>query len=111
MLADIIGHGGAGAVEIEALGQFVGQQGKVERLTVRQKFGHKVVGNGRPGEVVVAPRGLRLEGAAVLQPLMAQLVKTSRAEVEPLGRRTGIELAVVEGGQDFLNVEWRNAVS
>jgi len=39
------------------------------------------------------------------------LVKTSRAEVEPLGSRTGIELAVVEGGQDFLNVERRNAVS
>jgi len=71
MLADIIGHGGAGAVEIEALGQFVGQQGEVEWLTVRQKFGQKLVGGGRPGGVVVAPRGLRLEGAVVLQPLMA----------------------------------------
>ena len=111
MLADIIGHGGAGALEIEALGQFVGQQGKVERLTVRQKLGQELVGGGRPRGVVVAAGGLRLEGTVVLQPLMAQLVKTSPAEVEPLGGRTGIKLAVIEGGQDFLNVERGNAVS
>jgi len=54
---------------------------------------------------------LRLEGTVVLQPLMTQLVKTSQAEVEPLGGRAGIQVAVVEGGQDFLNVEWRDAVS
>jgi len=54
MLADIIGHGGPRAMEIEALGQFVGHQGKVERLTVRQKFGQKLVGGGRPRGVVVA---------------------------------------------------------
>jgi len=111
MLANVIGHRGAGAMEVEALGQFVGQQGKVERLTVRQKFGQKLVGGGRPRGVVVAPRGLRLEGTVVLQPLMAQLVKTSQAEMEPLGGRAGIEVAVVEGGQDFLNIERRNAVS
>jgi hypothetical protein len=98
-------------MEIEALGQFVGHQGKVERLTVRQKFGQKLVGGGRPRGVVVASWGLRLEGTVVLQPLMTQLVKTSQAEVEPLGGRAGIQVAVVEGGQDFLNVEWRDAVS
>ena len=111
MLADIIGHGGAGAMETEALGQFVGQQGEVERLTVRQKFGQELVGGGRPGGVVVAAGGLRLEGTVVLQPLMAQLVKPSQAQVEPLGGRAGIKAAVVEGGQDFLDVERRNAVS
>jgi hypothetical protein len=42
---------------------------------------------------------------------MAQLVKTSQAEVEPLGSRAGSEVAVVEGRQDFLDVERRNAVS
>ena len=41
---------------------------------------------------------------------MAQLVKTSRAEVESLGSGQGIELAVVEGGQDFLDVERRDTV-
>ena len=46
----------------------------------------------------------------ILQPLMAQLVKTSRAEVESLGGGEGIELAVVEGGQDFLDVERRDTV-
>ena len=111
MLADISGYGGAGALEIEALGQFVSQQGKIERLTVRQKVGQELVGGGWPGGVVVAAGRLRLEGTVVLQPLMAQLVKTSQTEVEPLGGRAGIEVAVVEGGQDFLNVKRRNTVS
>ena len=46
----------------------------------------------------------------ILQPLMAPLVETSRAEVESLGGGEGIELAVVEGGQDFLDVERRDTV-
>jgi hypothetical protein len=97
-------------VEVEAAGQFVGQQGEVERLAVRQEFGQKVVGGGRPRGVMVAARGLRLEGPVVLQPLMAQLVKPGRAEVKPLGGGEGIEPTVVEGGENFLDVERRNTV-
>jgi hypothetical protein len=97
-------------VDVEAASQFVGQQGKVERLAVRQEFGQKIVGGGRPRGVMVAARELRLEGTAALQPLMAQLVKPGRAEVKPLGGGEGIQPTVVEGGEDFLDVERRNAV-
>lgn len=41
---------------------------------------------------------------------MAQWVKTGRAEVESLGGGEGIELAVVEGGQDCLDIERRDTV-
>jgi hypothetical protein len=58
---------------------------------------------------MVAARGLRLEGTTVLQPLMAQLVKPGRTEVKALGGGEGIQPTVVEGGEDFLDVERRNA--
>ena len=108
--ADISGHGGAGAVEVEAAGQFVGQQGEVERLAVGQEVGQEIVGRRRPRGVVVAARRLRLEGPVVLQPLMAELVKTGRAQMQSLGGGAGIELAVVEGRQDFLDIERRDAM-
>lgn len=71
VLADISGHGGAGAVEVETAGQFVGQEGKVEGLAVGKKVGQELVGRWRPRGVMVASGRLRLEGPAVLQPLMA----------------------------------------
>lgn len=97
-------------MEVEAAGQFISQQGKVERSAVRQKFGQKVVSGGWPRGVMVAARGLRLEGTAVLQPLMAQLVKPGRTEVKSLGGGEGIQPTVIEGGEDFLDVERWNAV-
>ena len=59
---------------------------------------------------MIAARGLGLEGTAVLQPLVAQLVNPGWAEVQPLGGGEGIEPTVVEGGEDFLDVERRNTV-
>ena len=40
---------------------------------------------------------------------MAQLVKPGRTEVKSLGGGEGIQPTVVEGGEDFLDVERRNA--
>lgn len=54
VLADRGGHGGAGAVEIKTAGQFVGQEGEVERLAVGQDFGQKSVACWRPGGLVIA---------------------------------------------------------
>ena len=59
---------------------------------------------------MVAPRGLRQEGPVVLEPLMAQLVNTGRSEMEPLGSGGRIQWAVIEGGEDFLDVKRRNTV-
>ena len=42
---------------------------------------------------------------------MAQLIEPGGADHEPLSGGEGIQGAVVEGGQDFLDVEGRNAVT
>ena len=54
MLADVGGDGGAGAMEVVAASQFVGQQSEIKRLTVRQKFFEEIVGGLGPRSFVVA---------------------------------------------------------
>ncbi len=66
VLAHVIRHRGASAVEIEATSEFVGQEGEIERLAVGQKLGQEVVDGLGPGRAVVTPGGLRLEGAVIL---------------------------------------------
>ena len=43
VLPDVGSHGGTGAAEVEAAGQFVGQEGEVEGLTVGQEIGQEGV--------------------------------------------------------------------
>jgi hypothetical protein len=111
VLANIRGHGRAGAVEVEAGGQLIGQEGEVEGLAVGQEVGQEVMGGLGPSGVMVAAGGLGLEGAVVLQPLMAELVEAGRGDEESLRGGGGVESAGVEGGDDFLDVERRDAVS
>src|SRR2546427_13006283 len=60
---------------------------------------------------MVATGGGQLEAAAILKPLVAQLVEAGRANHEPLGGGEGIERAVVEGSEDLLDIETGDAVS
>ena len=111
MLTDVGSDGGAGAMEVMAAGQFVGQQSEIEGPTVRQELLEEIVSSLGPGCFVVAARGVELEDRPVLQPLVAQFIKARRTDHEPLGGGEGVECAVVEGGQDFLDEERGNAVS
>ena len=111
MLADVGGHRGAGTVEVMTAGQFVGQQGEVERLAMGQKLDQEIVRRLGPGFFVVAAGGTELKARAVLKPLMAELVETGGTDHEPLGGGEGVERAVVEGAEDFPEVERGNAVS
>ena len=110
VLADISSDGGAGAMEVEAGGQLVGQEGEVEGPAVGQEVGQEVMGGLRPSRARIRAGGLGLEGPVALQPLMAQLIKPGRAQMQSLGGGGGIEWAVVEGRQDFLNVERRDTM-
>ena len=60
---------------------------------------------------MIAARGSEFKGRFVGQPLMAQLVKPSGTDLQ--ARRGGerIELAAIEGGEDFLDVERGDAMS
>ena len=64
-----------------------------------------------PRGLMVAARSGELETGAVLQPLVAQFVETGRRDQEPFGGGEGVEPAVVEGRENFLNEERGNAVS
>lgn len=86
MLADISGHCGAGAVEVELAFQFIGQEGEIKRLAVRQAGGQKVVGSLRPGSLVVAARGGGRKARLITEPLMAQPIELSRTDVQALRR-------------------------
>lgn len=111
MLADVSRDGGAGAAEVMAASQFVGQEGKIERLAVGQKVLEKIMDGLGPGGLMVAAGRSQLETGTVLQPLVAQLVKASGADQQPLGGGEGIERAGIEGGEDFLDIEGGNTVS
>lgn len=105
VLADIGGDGRAGAVEIELTGQFIGQEGEVERLAVGQHAGQVVVGGWRPRGLVIAAGRLGDKAGLVLEPLVAPPVELGRAEVKTLGGGQRVKLAGVEGSEDFLDVE------
>jgi hypothetical protein len=111
MLTNISGNGGPGTMEVVATSQLVGQQSEIERLAVGQKLLEKIVDRFWPEFFVVATGGSQLKAGAVLEPLMAQLVETGRTDHEPLGGGEGVERAVIEGGEDLLDVEGRDAVS
>lgn len=111
MLANIGGDGGAGAMEVVAAGQFVGQEREIERLAVRQELPEEIVSGLGPRGFVVAAGGSQMEAGAILEPLVAQLVEAGRTDQEPLGGGEGVERAGVEGGKDFLNEERGNTVS
>ena len=110
VLPHVGGHRGTGAMEIEPTGQFVGQQGEIQRLVVRQNGGQKAGGGLGPGRLVGPAGRLGRKSGFVLQPLVTQAAELGGAEVQALGGGARIELAGVEGGQDFLDVEGRDAM-
>jgi hypothetical protein len=111
VLADVGGDGGARAMELETPGQFVGEEGKVERLAVGQEVRQEGMSGRGPLGTMVAARGLEGEGALVSEPVMAQFVEAGAADHKALRGDAGIELAGIEGGEDFLGVEGGDAVS
>jgi hypothetical protein len=110
VLADIIGDGGTGAMEVETPGQFVGQEGEVERLAVGQDVGQEIVSGLGPGSLVRAAGGLGSKVLRATEPLVAQFIEARAPDHQPLGGGSGVQLASVAGGEDFLDVERRNAV-
>jgi hypothetical protein len=105
VLADVGGHCGTGAVKVMATGQFVSQEGEVQRLAMGQEPFEEIVDGRWPGVAVIAAGGGGLKTVAILQPLMAQLIEPGGADQEALGSGGGVEGAVVEGGQDFPDEE------
>lgn len=111
VLANISGHCGAGAMEIEFAGQFIGQQGEIKRAAVWQEGGKESVCILGPGFLVVAARSRGGKPGLVTEPLMAQPIELGGTDMQTFRSRACIELAGIKGGQNFLNEQRRNAMS
>lgn len=109
VLRDVMGDGGAGAVEVQAASQFVSQEGEVERLAVWEDGGEEIMSGLRPSRAMIAAGRLRGEAGLVGEPLMAQFIEAGASDQEAFGGGGGIELAGVEGFEDLLDVERRGA--
>ena len=110
MAAHIMGHGGAGTMEVKASGQFIGEQGEVEGLAVGQDVLEVSDGLGGPEAAAGSAGRFGVEGWFVGQPAMAEAIELGRADHQSLGGGGGIQLAEIERGQDVLNKEGRNTV-
>ena len=60
---------------------------------------------------MIAAGGLEGKAVLVTEPLMAQFVETGAADHQPFRGGGGIQLAGVESGEDFLDIEGLEAVS
>lgn len=109
VLLDVVGDSRPGAVEVQTASQFVGQEGEVEGLAVREDVGQEVVRRLRPRGVVIAAGRLRDEAGLVREPLMTQFIEPGASDQEAFGGGVGVELAGVEGCEDLLDVERRGA--
>lgn len=100
MLAAPRGDGGAGALEVEAACEFIGEQREIERAAVREKLGGKSGGLGRPRCGVIAAAGLRSEDPRIGQPAMAQEAELGTADFEACAGTLGIAAPGAEVGEN-----------
>ena len=111
MEAHIMGHGGAGTMEVKSSGQFIGEQGEVERLAVGQDVLEVSDSLGGPEAAAGAAGRFGLEGLFVGQPAMAEAIELCRADHQSLSGGGGIQLTEIESGQDVLDKEGGNTVN
>lgn len=110
VLANVGRDCGPRAVEIEFASQFVGDERKVQWLTVREEISQKISSFLRPDRFMIAAGSCRGKTVFVREPLMTQAIELGLADIQALGGTKRIELARVEGRQNLLNVERGNTV-
>ena len=99
------------AVKSKAPSEFVGDQSAVERLAVWNKGSEEIEDIQGPRLAMVASGGLWDKTGALLPPLGAELVEPSASDAEMLLSGQGVDLAVIEGGENFPHHLGRNTMS
>jgi hypothetical protein len=94
------GDGGAGTMEAEPAGEFIGEQGEIERTAVREKLGGKRPRLRRPRRGVIAAAGLRGEGGRITQPAMAQGIEPRAADLQARAGRGHVAASRIEVIED-----------
>jgi len=75
VLAHVGSHCGAGAMEVEALGEFVSQHCKIQGLTVRQNACQEIIGLLGPRGFVITAGGPGDEGGLLGEPPVTQTIE------------------------------------
>jgi hypothetical protein len=103
LLPDVGGHGRARTLEPEPAFEFIGQEGEIQGLTVRQDVGQELAGLLWPVGTVIAAGGLQLEVFLVQQPLMAQAIQPAAFNPQPFSGSIRIQQTRVKAREDFLD--------
>lgn len=111
MLAHKGGHRCPGALETELPAEFLGQERKVQRLTMGDDVPQEIVGGRGPGLPVIAAGKFRGKSRLVPEPSRAQAVKLCHAQVQALGGGVCVQLALIEGADDLLHEQRRDPMS
>lgn len=75
-----------------------------------QDLDQKLMNRRGPGGTVVSARRCRFEARPALEPLMAQLVEAATTQEQAFHGRLGVEVPIIERGQDLLDVKRTGAV-
>jgi hypothetical protein len=75
---------------------------------MRQAIGQELVGWRRPRCLVITAGRFGYKAGFVAEPLVTQAIELSGADVESLGSGQSVELAGVEGREDFLDIDRGN---
>ncbi len=105
------GDGGARAVEVQTAGEFIGEQGEIDRAAVREELAGEVGGVLRPGRGMIAAAGQRTESGGIAQPAETQRVELGAIDFQARAGGAGIAAARVEVGEDGGDEGGRQAVA
>ena len=110
MLAHIGRHRRPGTPETIAALQFIGQQGKVQGLTVREHLRQENGDLLGPGLPMIASGGLRMKMPRIFQPLVPQHVKSGPSHLQALRSCRRIQMPGIELPQRFRHVARRQSM-
>jgi hypothetical protein len=101
MGADKGGHGLAVPFKAKAKLQFISDELKIGRALEREKVPEKLANRQRPIWPVITTREPRTKMGALFKPEGFEPVKVSSANLEQLGGLAGIDLTLIELGEDL----------
>jgi hypothetical protein len=101
MGADKGGHGLAVPFKAKAKLQFISDELKIGRALEREKVPEKLANQRRPIWPVITTREPRAKMGTLFKPAGFESVKVSSANLEQLGGLAGIDLTLVELGEDL----------
>ena len=106
----VAGDGGTRAIKSKAPAELVGDQGAVERLAVGNKSLEEMADIVGPRLAMIAAGRAWKKAAGLRAPMSAELVEPGAADAETMLSGLGVDLALLEGGENFPHDLGRNTM-